>query len=1043
MKIKQHVNWRTKLQKLVLVSLLMTCLGAVYGQEVIISGTVSDNEFSLPGVNVSVKGTSSGTITDMEGRYKLNVAKGDVLVFSYVGYLSKEVEVGNSTVIDVSLEQDVEILDQVVVIGYGTQTKKEVTGAVNNVSAEALNNVPTSDLGASIQGAVAGVNVQASSGAPGQQANIQIRGVGSLTGSRDPLYVVDGIPYESNPNIAPSQIKSIDILKDGASAAVYGVRASNGVILITTKSGEQGKVKVDFTSWGGIQNITSGTELMNTHEQFYYDQVRSRALGIESTVLDVNPRALENDTDFIAAIQNDNAAIQNYEVNVSSGKGDMTLNANMNYFSQEGILINSNFDRLATRLTGQINKEKFKMFASIGFQNEERHREPWALYEQALRQPPWNTAIEDLPTNGDIIQIPDQNEITYSYLSGILSNTDIENVRRFNVAVNASYELVKGLTFRVRAGSNIQNSKRVQFQPKYLIYDFKGNYNPTASRPQARQEENYVWNERNTLENILSYDKSFGDHNFNVTAAYSLEKYVSENAGIEGVHSPNGNNDIQELGALTSTGNATGFKYVRSLVGMMGRFQYNYKRKYMVSASLRRDGTSQFSEANRFKTFPGVSVGWNIDQEDFWNVPFMNGLKFRASYAQLGNNRIGANPYQAIPVIEQGVNYIYGKEGELTSGLISRQFANQNLLWETSISTNIGLDMAFFDNKLQFTADVYQSDKDNMILGYQLPPSLGASITRPDYEIASYRAVTVNAGNMTNKGLELSLTYRNETPYGLKYSLGATFTKNRNEVTDLNGTERGFGGGRPSLTHSWMDQTTFFAVGHEAGSFFLVKTDGIIKTEEELAEYRQINPNAILGDVKYVDQLTVDTNGDGIPDSGDGKIDDNDRVYMGSGQADFESGMQLSLDYKGFDFFIQGYYSYGAEIFNGARLYAYAEGRHKELLGMWSPQNPNSDIPVAVDRQSENVRAYSDLWLEDGTYFRIRTLTLGYNFQKYVSGMGISKARLYLSAVNPFTFTKYTGYDPEVGGDGLSLRGVDRGNYPVSRQFLIGAQLSF
>ncbi|AZQ65252.1 TonB-dependent receptor [Flammeovirga pectinis] len=1024
---------RTKLKKLVLVSILMIYSGLAFAQERVIKGTITGEGEPLPGVNVFVKGTTNGTVTDINGVYSINVPDDVTLVYNYVGYIVVEKVVNKQTNINVDLKPDLELLDEIVVIGYGEQKRKEVTGAVNNVTSETISRTPSADLANALQGQVAGVNVQAASGAPGEPANIQIRGVGSLAGSREPLYVVDGIPYQGNPNIAPSQIKTIDILKDGASAAIYGVRASNGVILITTKTGDPGRVKVDFTAWGGVQNITSGTELMDTHQQFYYDEVRSEARGIPSSVLAVNPRALENNTDFVGGIQNDNAPIQNYELNVSSGKGGLQVNANVNYFNQEGVIINSGYERMATRLTGSINKDKFKMFASVGFQNETRQREPWAIYENAIRQKPWSTPIQDLPTNGDIIQVPDQNEITYSYLSGILSNTDEENINRLNLAFNASYEFFKGFTYQLRAGSNIYNSKRKQFQPKYIVYDAAGNYSPGSSRPQARLDEGYVWNNRFTLENVLNYSKSFGDHNLNVTATYSMEQFVNEYSGIGVAHATNGNNDIQVLGAAAETSNPTGGRNVNALVGMMGRLQYNYKSKYLLSVSLRRDGTSQFSANNRYEVFPGVSLGWNIDQEEFWNVGFMNGFKIRGSYAQLGNNRVGGNPYVSIPVIESGVNYLYGASGTLTPGLTQRRFANPDLSWETSIAKNIGIDLAFFENKIQFTADIYENDKQDMILGQQLPLSAGANVTRRQAELVQYRTYTVNAGNMVNRGIELSLNYNHKTKSDFSYSIGATFTKNQNEITNLNGIERGYAGGRPSLTHNWMDNTTFMAVGHEAASFFLVKTDGIIKTEEELVAYQDaINPNARLGDVRYVDY------------NQDGVIDDNDRQYAGSGLPDFEAGISGNFEYKGFDFYIQGYYSHGAEIINGSRLYAYAEGRHTELVGMWSPQNSASNTPISLDRQSENVRSYSDLWVEDGTYFRIRTMTLGYNFGKLIGEKtGITRARLYVSSVNPFTFTNYTGYDPEVGGDGLSLRGVDRGNYPVTRQFLVGAQISF
>ncbi|RJE72419.1 TonB-dependent receptor [Reichenbachiella sp. MSK19-1] len=1039
MKLKLLVKHRFKFMTFVTAVMMSTLCHSVNGQNLTIKGQVTDGLDPLPGATIRIENSTVGVVADVEGHYSIKANSGDVLVISYIGYLTQSITIGNATTIDVTLESDAKSLEEVVIVGYGSQKKKEVTGAVNNVSASQISKVPTSDLGTALQGQVAGVNVQAANGSPGETANIQIRGVGSLgVGDTAPLYVVDGIPYQNNPNIPPSQIKSIDILKDGASAAVYGVRASNGVILITTKTGDRDKLRVDITSWAGVQNITSGTELMNTNDQFYFDQIRTAGLGIESTVLAVNPRALENDTDFVSAIQNDNAVIQNYEVNVSGGRGDVTVNANVNYFDQDGVLINSGFDRLTTRLTGQVNKEKFKMYASIGVTNEGRQREPWALYENAIRQMPWSTPIQDLPTNGDIIQIPDQNEITYSYLSGILENTDDQQTTRYNVAFNASYEFFKGLKYQVRLGNSSLNSKRIQFQPKYLIYDAKGNYNPTASRPQARLNEDYRNMSNNVLENVLSYDKEFGKHNLGVTGVLSYEEYKDAVVGIGVTHAENGNNDIQTLGAAVSTSNPTSYNFNTTMVGMMLRAQYSYDSRYMISASIRRDGTSRFNEQNRWDYFPGVSVGWNVSEESFWSVKAINGLKLRASYAGVGNNRT-SNTYVANPTVNGGVNYLYGSSKTLTPGLIQRSLTNPDIHWETQLSSNIGLDLAMFENKVQFTADVYQNEKKDMILARQLPPSSGTNVTGA---ADAYNSVTVNAGSMVNRGIELALSYRDVTNFGLRYNFTGTFTKNVNEVTNLDGIQRGYGSGRPVLTNNWADDITFLAEGYQAGGFWLVKTDGIIKTAEQLEAYQKIDANARMGDVIYRDQLTIDSNGDGIMDLGDSVINDSDRVFMGSGQPKFEMGLSLNLEYKGFDFFIQGYYSNGAKIYNGSRLYAYSEGRHVEQMGMWSPQNPEAEIPTYRTRQHQNVRAYSDLFLEDGTYFRIRTLTLGYNFQM-LEKYGIGKARVYMSSVNPFTFTKYKGYDPEVGGDGLFFRGVDRGNYPVARQFLVGVQLSF
>ncbi|MEM9686039.1 MAG: TonB-dependent receptor, partial [Bacteroidota bacterium] len=358
------------------------------------------------------------------------------------------------------------------------------------------------------------------------------------------------------------------------------------------------------------------------------------------------------------------------------------------------------------------------------------------------------------------------------------------------------------------------------------------------------------------------------------------------------------------------------------------------------------------------------------------------------------------------------------------------RFSDPNIKWETTISKNLGIDLTMFNNRLNLTVDIYQNDKEDMLLQERLPPSSG---THHPNTFNIYDVRVTNAGNMVNKGIELSLSYNNTTAYGLKWNITTTFTRNKNEVTDLNGIERGYANGRPVLSLGGdPDFTTFLAVGYEAGAFFLVQNDGIIKTQEELDAYSLIDASAQLGDVRYIDQ------------NGDNTIDENDRVYLGSGQADFETGLNLSFEYKGIDLFVQTYYSHGAEIYNGAKFFAYGWGRHLDQYHMWSPQNPDSDI--ATYRQSafhNNVRARSDYFLEDGTYLRIRNLTLGYTLPKeFTLKYGIERFRIYATATNPFTFTAYDGYDPEVGGDGIFTRGLDRGNYPVTRHILGGIQIS-
>ena len=1021
--------------------LLFASIGVIQAQKTTVSGTVSSDDGPVPGASVLIKGTTEGTATDFDGNFSIEAEANDILVFSYLGFISQEIEIGGRTTIDVIMAMDQNVLDEVVVIGYGTQKVKEVTGAVVNLGAETISKQLVSDLGQAIQGQIAGVNVQAASGRPGEASNIEIRGLGSLSpNALEPLYVVDGIPYQANPNIPPEQIASIDVLKDGAAAAVYGTRASNGVIIITTKKGKQGRLNVELNAYSGIQNITSGTPLMNTQQQMYNEEVMLEALGRDPLIFQFNPDALDYDSDFVGDVQNDNAAISNVNLILSGGSENLSLNFNSNYFDQEGVLINSGFNRFSNRLTGEFKKGRFKAFATIGLTEENTEQEPWALYEYSITQRPWQPPLGGLETVGEnSVEIPVRNAILYSYLSRELENEDKRKTNATNLAVNAEYEILEGFKVKVNLGQNTWNYRRKFFRPQYLVYNLDGSYNPTASREDAMLNEEYQWTDRQIAEGMLTYEKMFGDHKINLLGVVSSEKFTSKQVGVGVIGLLS--NDTPVLGAGSAGTNPTSYDFTNTLTGMLFRAQYNYKEKYLFSASYRRDGSSNFGPDNRYGDFFGISGGWNISEEGFMeNVESVNSLKVRASWAEVGNQSIPA--YSFASQIESGVNYPFGAGETLSIGAIQRRYADPNIKWETNVSTNFGVDLAMFDNRFTFVLDLYENKREDMLLLERLPSSSGVYHPRTQ---DIYDVRIINAGNMVNKGVEIAAGYKSSYEREFQWNVSATFTKNKNEVTDLNGVDVGYANGRPIVSLGPnVDYTTFLAEGYEAGAFFLVQNDGVIKTQEELDAYKAIDNSAQLGDIRYIDQLTVDTDGDGVADAADGTINDDDRVYSGSGQADFYSGLNFGANYKGFDLYIGTYYSHGAKIYNGARLYAYTQGRHLEQYSMWSPQNSSSDIPTFRQNAFHaNNRAWSDYFLEDGSYFRIRNITLGYSIDRLLSETsGISKARVYLTAQNPFTFTNYNGYDPEVGGDGLFLRGVDRGNYPVTRQVLIGFQLT-
>ncbi|GAA4232458.1 TonB-dependent receptor [Postechiella marina] len=1032
-----------KRQKLKLINasalLLFLTLGMgwVHAQSKTIKGVVSaEGGLPLPGVTILIKGTTSGTVTDFDGNYELTANPNDVLAFSYIGYTSQEASVGNKTTINIILSENLSQLDEVVVVGYGTQKKKEVTGAVAKISAEELLESPVSDIAAALQGKVAGVNVQAASGRPGSSSNIQIRGLVSLNGG-EPLYVVDNIPQEGNPNIAPEQIESIDILKDGASASVYGVRAAGGVILITTKKGKAGNMKVDISTYTGIQNITSGPPLANTAGHLYNRETTAEAAGGEPNTFFLDANALDWDTNFVEEVTNNNAFIQNVTANISGGSDNLTFNFNTNYFKQDGVIKVSDFDRLTNRITGQFNKGKFKAFASMSMTQENRNQEPFNFYQYGVGQLPHTRPFNAIESQGNAVVLDVENEVFFSFLSRQLDNVDERENNNYSIALNLEYEIVDGLKYKLNMGRNQFNFFRKFFQPQYLAIDRTGRINESASRLNASLQEFYNFAKRETIEHILNYNKSFGKHNLDLLAVASYERFENRNISVGVLYDDIASNDVQVLSNGADGIKPTGNNFKNTIAGKLARVQYNYDGKYLLSASYRRDGSSRFPSNNRYADFLGVSAGWNVSDENWFNVEAINSLKLRGSMAETGFNNIGDYRFQQL--IETGVNYPFGLDEDIVFGQTQRKYSNPDVAWETTISRNIGLELGLFNNKLNITADVYQNDKEDMLINQRLAPSTG---TWQPFAEGAYNTIPVNAGNMVNRGIELGISYRDQIGKDFKYNISGVFSKNENEVTELDGVTRGFANGFINVNVPTGEATTFLEVGREAYAFFLFQNDGVIKTAEELAEYQLLDNSAgvvstpQIGDMRYKDV----SGPDGVPD---GALTEDDRIYSGSGIPNFDVGLNLNMNYKNWDLACQLFYSNGAKIYNGGKNIAYTFGRHQDQVFQWTPQNPDSNIPTYRQTSGHsNIKPSSDYWLEDGTYLRVRTLSIGYTVPG-TEKIGIEKFRVFLNSLNPFTFTEYNGYDPEVGGNGITNRGIDFGNYPVSRQFMMGLQLSF
>ncbi|WP_245949463.1 SusC/RagA family TonB-linked outer membrane protein [Echinicola strongylocentroti] len=1016
------------------------------GQKRELTGTItsSDDGTTLPGVNIIIEGTGQGTVTDIDGNYKIMVPnKETTLVFSSIGYLTQKVVVTDETKMDLVMDINIESLEEVVVIGYGTQKKKEVTGAVGNVDGETLTRSATADLGTALQGQVAGVNVTASSGEPGSSSNIVIRGLSSVTGNSAPLYVVDGIPYNGDPKLSMNEIESIDILKDAASAAIYGTRGAGGVILITTKQGKAGVMKVGLDSYYGVQKITSDVPLMN-FDQYMYSEFLSKYnqngtnYGNSWTPLENNLYSFTNDTDWAGIIQNDNATIQNHSLNISGGKEGLNYNITGTYFNQEGVIINSGFDRFNIRANTGYTKGKWVINTGLGIRLEEQEYAPWNFLLDAYKQKPYQQEIDPSASTISDASGSTNDALNLSYMAARMKQTDVRSGDHFNGFFQARYNLSKSFNIMSRMGGSITNNTRVRVNPLFKVYNELGELLPTTVRSGI-----YNFSDRSksfTSETTLNYHKKFGEHSLKVLGLFSMERYEYTSFFAEKFDLIS--NDVLVLNGATldpnvGSGSGYGQDRVNSLIGFLGRAQYDYKGKYLLSVSARRDGSSRFSKDYRWGVFPSVSAGWNVSDEDFWNslAPVANSFKIRGSFGTTGNQNF--LDYSNAATISLAKDYVFGPEGSdhLVLGAIQTAFANENVKWETTEQANLGFDLAFFENKFTFSADFYNTNKKDMLFPLLLPPTTGAG---------SNATVILNVGNMNNRGMEFTANYRHKGKFS--WSAGLTFGKNNNKITKMSGANKiaYLSGSTVTSGLPNEDLVTVLKEGYEAGAFFVLKTDGLITSQEELQEYREIMPTAKMGDLKYVDALTVDTDGDGVPDAGDGLINNDDRVYAGSGMPEFEMGLNLNADYKGFDLSMQWYGAFGGEIINGSKAYAYKQGTHLDILYQWSPQNTTSTIPAYRGRDHENYRGYTDYWIEDGTFIRLRNVALGYTIPSGITNkVGVRNFRVYIAAQNPLTITSYDGFDPEVGNDGLNTRGIDKGNYPISAQYRAGIQFDF
>ncbi len=1028
--------------------------GTMFSQNTV-KGTVNDSNGPIPGVAVSVKNTSIGVVTDFDGNYTLNdVPDGGTLVFNYIGFKAQEIPFEGQNEVNVTLEVDVSSLDEVVVVGYGTMKRSDMTGSVSSVSKKAIDESVPTTIDQVLQGRAAGVQIQQNSGAPGASSSIRIRGVSSITGSNEPIFVIDGVILDSNTGqsgqnafaaINPADIESIDILKDASATAIYGSRAANGVILITTKRGAAGETRINLNSYVGFQELPRQLPLMNLQEFANHSNVRS-SLGI----LQANPEFIRTDllgagSDWQDAMFN-RALMQSHNLSIAGGTEKSTFSMTLGYLEQDGIAIGSEFDRL--NLTGNFDTQAnnfLKVGVNFAFSNINQTStfSDDQLILTALRQTP-NVAIRnadgtfDGPVNDEFVQ---NNPVGLATIRD--NRTETAGIRANTFA---EIEFIEGLKLRTEYAFDYNFSNNYTFNPSY---QFGAIVNEVREGTRTKSYSKYF-----NFRNVLSYDKVFGDHSINAILGQEYqESYFDNLFGFRSGYLSNGATDLNAGDALTARNSNVSFR--SALNSYFARSFYSFKDKYLLTATLRYDGSSRFAPENRWGFFPSAAFAWKLSNEDFLkDHSTINNLKLRLGYGAVGNESVPDYAFTSIYA---------ASPTPLGPGLLPANTANPDLKWETTYSANFGVDLSMFNNRLEFIADVYYKKTDDLLLLAPFPDYAGTT------GVGATSAPFINVGSLENKGVELTVNSVNVDTGDFSWRSNVVFTLNRNKVLAL-ATESGILN-RSLQQGSDITIVTQTEAGGPIGQFygystigrFESATDFFIRDESGALIPRALPEGLSIGEngVWIGDYIFDDINNDGV-------IDDQDRTYIGNPLPDFSFGIGNTFKYKNFDLNVQLSGMVGNDIVNYQRRFLENPAANTNLLrtalgyadlALIDPNGPNDYRNVQIvggDRYMPRIAAsaasstsnfrYSDRFIEDGSFLRIQNISLGYNVPRdFVEKFGISGMKLYINLQNVYTFTNYSGYDPEIGSinqDAL-LTGIDNGRYPSPRIYTAGINLNF
>lgn len=1023
-----------------LLSVFMIQSGFAQEQSQIVSGNVKSAEdaMGIPGATVAIEGTKTATSTDFDGNFKLEAKTGNVIVISFMGFKAQRITVGTQKTINVTLQTEAADLKEVVVIGYGSQKKALVTSAVTQVSGENLAKTNTTNALQALQGQAAGLQVTSTSGQPGEGLNVVIRGVGS-TGGSSPLYVVDGILTSDISYLSNSDIESISVLKDAASAAIYGSQASNGVVLVTTKKGKRGAAgQMTFDQYYGVQSVARKVDLLDATE--YATILNEAAVNSGKNPYFTNSQiaALGKGTNWMDKMFTDNAATKNFSFGASGGSDTSVYSASLSYLGQEGVVGGadlSNYERYNFRFNSEhkLYKDVVTFGENLSFAYINKNGIGVGnQYNNSLRSAFQATPL--LPMYDAKGNYYDTTNNTEPWLAGVANpyalmdytNQNESNNQKLLGNVYLQIEPIKNLTLKTTLGLDYYAGEGHSYLPVYQLSIYANS---------AFDKVNQNMNKGKTLtwDNLLTYKFNVADsHHFEAMLGTSSINYDGTSVSVTNADSVFNDLEHAWLDNTTNKDGAkismSGLKQETKRMSYFGRLNYNYKETYLINATFRMDGSSIFSKENQWGYFPSVSAGWVASNENFLrDSNVINFLKLRASWGQVGNQN--ARPFQYLSTIKSNnTNYIFGDtEGVLTPGAYPDRLSNLDLKWETSEQVDFGFDARFLHNALNVTFDVYQkTNKDWLILA-------------PILATAGADAPYINGGDVVNKGVELSLNYQNKIG-DFNYSISANGAYNKNTVGKIPTTDGIIHG----LNNELYDNSGEFyraQNGQPLGYFWGYKTGGVFQNQAQIDNYKSasgvvLQPNAAPGDLIY-----VNTNGDD-------KIDASDKTSIGKPNPDFTFGFSLSGSYKAFDFSVMANGVAGNQIVQSYRNQAGAYGNYTSaILDRWHGEGSSNTVP-RVTEDNRNFTQFSDLYVQDGDFLRISTVTLGFDLAKMKQSKPFfaSQFRLYFSVLNLYTFTKYDGMDPEIGfgssnNDQKFSSGVDVGYYPRPRTYMLGLNI--